>query len=180
MKRYAYLVPLAGVLIAASVPFVVRYARARREAADEAAKETSIIATLVVILSGQATFHKTDSYGIEELVYANHRDGRGLRDLYDLPGADGTTRRMRLLDQDLYEAVVHDRPYRGYRLVEIAGDENGPFDPRTQFAICAIPDPYTPGKKTHFLGQDGSIWSRDTGGKLPPQYTSLWAKNAEP
>jgi hypothetical protein len=139
-----------------------------RRAPSAESKEASMVASMVVILSAQATFHKTDYYGIGKLVYANPRDGRGLADLYEVELPDGTWKKINLIDKGIAERTK--RPIDGYRIVDITGDANGPFEPEIEFAFCLVPDPYLPGKMTHYFGIGGQ-WSRDTGGKVPSPYT---------
>jgi hypothetical protein len=161
MRRAVWLFPVAAVLIVAAIPLGMRYARLRREAAEE----TSVIASLVVLLSAQATFHKTDYYGKGDLRYANTIDGRGIRDLHEMRDADGNTRKVNLLDAAFVDAFERGEARGNYRWIEVIGDEDGPFDPRTECAVCAYPVEAHADRPTFIMDRSGSIWKKLNGGK---------------
>ena len=85
--------------------------------------EASAVASLVVTLAGQATFHRKDFYRKGELVYANSTDGRGAYDLYELP--DGM--KLELIDLSLAKSFSGEKAKAGYWLGEAEGDRRQTF-----------------------------------------------------
>jgi len=123
-----------------------------------ASNETSAVASFMVVLAGQATFHKVDFYKKGALVYANKRDGAGIYDLYQLP--NGTD--VRLIDRSLAMAFKG-QPKAGYLFADLTRDgEGAEYDPMIEFAMCAVPAAYESGGRNIFV--------MDTGGTLYQTY----------
>jgi hypothetical protein len=143
--RFMAAVGVIGLLLAAVPPMGCRHG-------GSAGNETSAIAGCVVVLVGQATFHKTDFYGIGQLVYANARDGKGLGDLRQLP--DGTE--VGLIDRSLSLAVPGGTPKGGYVFTLLDGSvDGGPYDPSVEFAVCAVPAVYDRSGRNMFVMDTG-------------------------
>jgi len=124
-----------------------------------ASNETSAVASCIVILAGQATFHKTDFYGKGELVYANKRDGNGIVDMYKLP--DG--KMVGLIDRSLAEALKGNMPKAGYYLADITKAADGTeYEPAIEFAVCAVPAEYDRGGRNIFIMDvGGTVYQAD-------------------
>jgi len=132
--------------------------------------ETSAVASLVVILCGQATFHRTDFYGRGQLMYANPHTGRGFVDLYAVGN-----QRIGLIDQSLAKATSPRTAKAGYYFISFRGSADGyEYDPVIEFGVCAVPAVYgKTGINTFVMDVGGSVYMKDTGGVAPTRYPDV-------
>jgi type II secretory pathway pseudopilin PulG len=155
---------LSGVMSLLFIPIVAAIAIPNLVASRQVANETSAIASLTVVLSAQATFHRTDFYGKGEPVYANPVDGNGFSDLFSIGGDTPSPKVIGLIDSSLAEAKIGSgTPKHGYYFADVtmSGDGN-PFDHAIEFAICAVPAAYgRSGRNIYIMDVSGSIYMAD-------------------
>jgi prepilin-type N-terminal cleavage/methylation domain-containing protein len=138
-----------------------------------ASNETSAVASAVVILSGQATFHKTDFYGggyqqyASPVAEAETVAARGIVDLYEV-GAGG--RMLKLIDQSLANSwadagTLPDEGHSkaGYIFDDIDNDlEGNLYDQTVEFGVWMWPEAYDRnGRNMFVMGVDGTVYQND-------------------
>lgn len=131
------------------------------------ANEISAAASLRAYVNAQKVFVKQGGYGGEsEGVYANPVNGKGFVDLYKLGGIGSRGRELKLIDEHLARAANPKIPRSHYYFVEITADNNGLFDYRKQYGLCAVPAWYhRAGRNTFIVNQEGVVYGKDNGGK---------------
>ena len=153
-------VAIIAVIAAIAIPNLVQ--------SRIASNETSAVASLVVSLSGQATFHKTDYYGANVLQYAspNAIAGTatpiGCADLYIIG-----TRKVNLIDRSLslaYAATAGSgTPKAGYCFKDLTGAA-ATYDAAIEFGVFAYPQQYERGgRNTFVMDVGGSVFQQDPG-----------------
>ena len=187
-------VAIIAVIAAIAIPNLV--------ASRISSNETSAVASLVVMLSGQATFHKSDFYACGALNYAspNALDSAGAAvggalgyvDLYRVAAAGA--RVLKLIDMSLFNAsedAAAPTPKAGYLFDDFTsasamtgGSAAIPsYDGRIEFGLAARPIGYErTGRHTYVMDQGGSVYMKDdpayvTGGvpdTLPDVEDGTW------
>jgi len=124
--------------------------------------EISAVASLVVMLAAQATFHKTDYYNEGKLQYA-----RAIQDLYRCRG-----RLLRLITEEVARAGSAQSPAKGYFFVQFdRSATTGQYMNEIEFGYAAVPAKYgVSGVNTFIMDTGGSIYQKDTGGASPRVY----------
>ena len=136
--------------------------------------ETSAVASLVVMLSGQATFHKTDYYKCRALNYASPAASdatgnlaancTGYQDLHKVI-KDGN-RMVKLIDLALFNALdqTPPNPKAGYVFMDFTkvSGAAAAFDGRIEFAHGCRPVGYErTGRHCYIMDQGGSVYMQD-------------------
>jgi len=131
--------------------------------------EPAAVAALRTYCSAQQVFKRTPRYGDDtRLVFANAVDGKGFVDLWRVGGPlarpDGTE--LEIVDLAFAGATSAETPKSGYWFVDISADAEGPLDSKWRFGLCAVPARHgTDGKRTFIIGEEGTVHSKDNGGK---------------
>ena len=134
--------------------------------------EPAAIGALRAYCSAQHVFRKTPRYDDTRLVFANPKDGRGFVDLWRVGGPlpktgerDGAE--LEMIDVAFARAASPATPKAGYWYIDIVADKrDGLFDFTKQCGLCAVPARHgTDGRRTFILREDGTVWSKDNGGK---------------
>jgi len=147
------IVPLLAVVSAIAIPNLV--------SSRIASNEVAAIAGLRAYVGAQGTFHRRDYYGKGELVYANPVDGQGFSDLHEVGG-----QQIKLIDYSMARATSSTRAKAGYYFVDLTGSEEGPYDYRYYFGLCAVPAQYPrTGRNTFVMDVTGTVYKKDTGGR---------------
>ena len=138
-----------------------------------ASNETSAVASSVVMLAGQATFHKTDFYSGGILQYASSTADatgvtpRGVVDLYQV-GAGG--RVLSLIDASLATSWADagtlpatGSAKAGYVFDDIDNNVDGDaYDPQIEFGVWFFPDSYDrSGRNMFIMDVGGTVYQWD-------------------
>ena len=165
-------VAIIAVIAAIAIPNLVQ--------SRIASNETSAVASCVVCLAGQATFHKTDFYSNNILSYAspNATGGSGIIDLYRING-NGTE--VALIDRSLATAwqtsgtgtaATPPTPAgakAGYFITDVYHDGADNYEPTIEFALHVYPQSYERSGRNEFvMDTGGTVYQRVTGGDTHP------------
>ena len=165
-------VAIIAVIAAIAIPNLVQ--------SRIASNETSAVASCVVCLAGQATFHKTDFYQANVLSYASPNvtgsplTPRGIIDLFEL--SDNTT--ISLVDRSMAAAwedsagaaaITPAQAKAGYHICDMTDGQAGPYDATIEFAVHVYPASYERSGRNEFvMDTGGTVYQRITGGTTQP------------
>lgn len=98
------------MIVVAIIAVIAAIAIPNLMASKMASNETAAIAALRTFLGAQATFHRTDFYNNQRLVYANKGDGSsigltGFSDLYEVGGPDSGGQVIKMIDKIFAKAA---------------------------------------------------------------------------
>ena len=159
-------VAIIAVIAAIAIPNLVQ--------SRIASNETSAVASMVVTLSGQATFHKTAYFGGNILQYAGPASvGTGQKGCYSL--YECGTRKVSLIDRALANAyssaIAADKKSKaGYWFEDLTGRGGTDlYDAVTEFGVHAYAEVWERGGRNSFvMDVAGSVYQIDPGSQSAP------------
>ena len=125
--------------------------------------DSAAVAALRTYLGAQNQFHRSDYYGLGNLVYANPKDGTGFSD------PDGTS--LKMIDKSFAEATLNGTARFGYLFCDILAGPEGPYDFSIDCGLCAFPEAYgESGRNTFIIDATGVIYQKDNEGRPVQEY----------